>query len=390
MNWDANLYRLNLDDGHLLTRAKVGHHFAYGPQAAGDGFAVQGFDLNTAEGYHLYLLGKDGIPARRFALYGLPKRATGWAAGWMLLDRIDQFAVAPDGHWVAAAGDLGLAVWDRDGKPLWRQDWWQTMRQRIHLFAADSNTLVTLHEMTATAYRAADGAKLWQTTLARSGALQDGVASDDGRVLALCADTQGGRVYVLRDGKLANTLFTPADAMSLSPDGSQVAVTTANQLKWYATARGLEWTFTGDDTLRGPHIAPDGRRVAVGSELGSLYVLDPHGELLHERDLQSLPTTAWLPDGDLLAATWMGAVLRLDGKYAERWHTRLDPPDDEGPLDLCKPDLTPTTRIADWGNAAATAAALAPNLLKDARTEITAVAEPRPARCAPGVFRSSG
>ena len=309
MNWDANLYRLNLDDGHLLTRAKVGHHFAYGPQAAGDGFAVQGFDLNTAEGYHLYLLGKDGIPARRFALYGLPKRATGWAAGWMLLDRIDQFAVAPDGHWVAAAGDLGLAVWDRDGKPLWRQDWWQTMRQRIHLFAADSNTLVTLHEMTATAYRAADGAKLWQTTLARSGAATGWRRERRWPRAGDSADTQGGRVYVLRDGKLANTLFTPADAMSLSPDGSQVAVTTANQLKWYATARGLEWTFTGDDTLRGPHIAPDGRRVAVGSELGSLYVLDPHGELLHERR----PT---VPAHHGVAARRRSAGRHLDGRRA--------------------------------------------------------------------------
>jgi hypothetical protein len=386
MTWDANLYRVDVRDGRLIARSRLGHHFAYGPQAAGDSFAVQGFDLNTAEGYHLYLLGKDGTPSRRFALYGLPKRATAWAAGWMLLDRINQFAVAPDGHWVAASGDLGLAVWDRNGRELWRQNWWKTLRQRIHLFAADSNTLVTLHEMTATAYRAADGAKLWQITLARSGALQDGVASAGGRVLALRADTQGGRVYVLRDGKLANTLFTPADAMSLSPDGSQLAVTTANQLKWYATARGLEWTFTGDDTLRGPHIAPDGRRVAVGSELGSLYVLDSQGELLHERDQQALPTMAWLADGDLLVATWMGAVLRLDGKYAERWRTRLDPPAGNDPIDLRKPDQTPTTRIADWGNAAATTASLVPNLLKDARTEITAVAEPAPGQVRPWRF----
>ena len=75
-------------------------------------------------------------------------------------------------------------------------------------------------------------------------------------------------------------------------------------------------------------------------------------------------------------------MLRLDGKYAERWHTRLDPPDDEGPLDLCKPDLTPTTRIADWGNAAATAAALGAELI-----ERRSHRDHRGRRAAPGQVR---
>ncbi len=113
MNWDQNLYTLKTKDGSIERRDRIGNHFAYGPSACGNGFAVQGFDLNTPEGYHLYLLGLDGRPERRFALYGLPKRATFWFVGWMFSDRINNFAAAPNGAWVASAGDLGLAVWSR-------------------------------------------------------------------------------------------------------------------------------------------------------------------------------------------------------------------------------------------------------------------------------------
>ena len=171
MNWDQNLYALDPRDGQVKWRQRVGHHFAYDPRTFGEGVAVQGFDCNTPEGYHEYLVGRDGQIERRFALYGLPKRATSWATSTQLLDPINNFAVAPDGRWVAAAGDLGLAVWDRAGTRLWSQDWWKTTRQRVHLIAMDADTLVTLAGMTATACRAADGRQLWQLTLARTGTL---------------------------------------------------------------------------------------------------------------------------------------------------------------------------------------------------------------------------
>src|SRR5262249_28100228 len=74
MNWDHNLYAVDVATGKLRWRQRLGHYFAFSPQALTEGVAVQGFDLKSAEGYHHYLVGADGKPERRFALYGLPKR----------------------------------------------------------------------------------------------------------------------------------------------------------------------------------------------------------------------------------------------------------------------------------------------------------------------------
>jgi outer membrane protein assembly factor BamB len=381
MHWGDNLYGLDWETGRVLWQRRIGHHFAYGPEALAGAFAVQGFDFNTAEGYHLYLLGPDGTARRRFALYGLPHRATSWAAGAQLLDRINHFAAAPDGSWVAAAGDLGLAVWDKDGKLLWSQDWWRTTRKRTPLVAQDTETLVVLDGMTAAAYRAADGRRMWQLALVNTGALQEGVVSADRKTLALRADSDGGRIFIVRGGKLVNTLITPADAQALSSDGSRLAVTTGHQLKWYAADAGLEWSFTGDDVLRGPRISADGRRVAVGSELGSLYVLGAGGELEQHRDLGALPAVAWHPEGELLAACWNGKVLRI-GPWPHRhhdqveWRVYLPPGPALAPDQLLAADATPTTRRTAWGNAAARPAPLTPNLLKETRALVTAVCDP--------------
>src|SRR5262249_28234620 len=72
---------------------------------------------------------------------------------------------------------------------------------------------------------------------------------------------------------------------------------------------------------------------------------------------------AWLPDGDLLVGTWMGALCRLDGTYAERWRTQLRPAARDMRGKLLADDGAPTTRIAFRGNADEKPAALTPNLL---------------------------
>ncbi len=56
MNWDENLYALDLTSGAVRWRQRLGNHFAYAPQTTAQGFAVEAFDRTTAEGYHLYLL----------------------------------------------------------------------------------------------------------------------------------------------------------------------------------------------------------------------------------------------------------------------------------------------------------------------------------------------
>ena len=279
--------------------------------------------------------------------------------------------MAPNRAWVAAAGDLGLAVWNADGMLRWQQDWWHTTRKRVYLVAQDTTTLLTLDGLTLTAWDAATGAERWHCIPADTGALLGAEVSADHATLALRADTDNGRVFILRGGKVVNTLATPADALALSPDGTRLAVTTGHELRWYDTNGGLLWAFTGDDTLRGPRVSPDGKRVVVGSELGTLTVLDTAGAVLHSRDLNALPAAAWLPGGDLLVATWMGRVLRLDTAYAPRWQTRLTPTTRDIRPRLLTAEAVPTTRMTGWGNAEATPDNLTPNLLLDTRALLT-------------------
>src|SRR5262249_26089561 len=126
---------------------------------------------------------------------------------------------------------------------------------------------------------------------------------------------------------------------------------------------GLRWVLPADDTLHGPRFSADGKRLAVGSSLGSLYVMSVEGDLLLERDLGALPVPAFLPDGDLLVGTWMGTTCRLDAKYAERWRMRLTPEAKDVRGKILTDDGAPTTRIAFRGNAEEKPAALTPNLL---------------------------
>lgn len=382
MNWDHNLYAVDVATGELRWRQRAGHYFAFSPQALSTGLAVQGYDLKSAEGYHLYLVSGAGKLERRFALYGLPKRLPHrFSPGVFLGDRINNFAVPKDGSWVAAAGDLGLAAWARDGKLLWSVDWWKTGRQTAALAALGADTLLAAQGLTLMAYDVRTGRQRWQVRLAPAGEAVNVAASRDGKTCAVQAG-DGGRVYVVREGKVVMTVHGEATAknlrhlsgstphsslgitgIALSADGSLLAVTSGNLLKLYSVAVGLRWILPADDGLHSPRFSPDGKRIAVGSKLGSLYVLDAEGSVLLERDLGALPVPAWLPDGDLLVGTWMGTVCRLDGQYAQRWRTRLLPAARDMREKLLADDGAPTARIAFRGNAEATPAPLTPNLL---------------------------
>jgi outer membrane protein assembly factor BamB len=269
MNWDHNLYAVRVSDGDVRWRQRAGDYFAFEPQAIRGGFAVQGFDFEEAEGYHLYVGDLRGRLERRFALYGLPKRLPHRFVPGILRDRINSFAVPEDGSWVASAGDLGLAVWARDGRLLWSQDWWKSERHTARLAALGKDALLAVEGMKATVYQAASGKPLWSVELARAGEVTDirvGAAlrgrlkegsavgaplrgrpkegshiglplQDDGRTIALLATTDGGRVFILREGKLVGALPTAANDACLSSDGSRVAIVKTNQLKLYSTAQ---------------------------------------------------------------------------------------------------------------------------------------------------------
>src|SRR5262249_29741999 len=185
--------------------------------------------------------------------------------------------------------------------------------------------------------------------------------STDGKTCA--AQASDGRIYVVRQGKVLATVAGNAtvknlrhvghsggnrafgvNGVALSPDGSLVAVAAGNHLKLHSVTGGLRWILPADDTLHGPRFSADGKRLAVGSSLGSLYVMSVEGDLLLERDLGALPVPAFLPDGDLLVGTWMGTLCRLDAKYAERWRTRLTPEATDVRGKLLADDGAPTTR----------------------------------------------
>src|SRR5208283_304231 len=196
--------------------------------------------------------------------------------------------------------------------------------------------------------------------LATTGTLQGLAASVDGRTIVARATAQSGRVFVVRDGKLIGTLPTAADAAVLSPDGTQVAVTTGRQLKSYAADGRLQWVFRGDDTLRYPRVSVDGKRLAVGSELGTLYVFEGATGGVRTHDLGALAVAAWLPDGDLVAATWIGTVCRLGPQGQEKWRVRLAT---ESRAEPAPTGAVATTRATFWSNAEAVSLPLTPNLI---------------------------
>lgn len=309
----------------------------------------------------------------------MPKRATTWDTGLYPADRIDQFAASPAGDWVASSGDLGVVVWDRDGRRRWSVDGWKTGERHITLLAAlDRETLVGVDSTTVTAYDARHGSRRWTIRLAATGhALGAVVGAPASKMLAVRTDTDGGQVFLIRDGKLLAAVPSPADDLALSPDGERLAVTTGTSLKWYSNSGALIWSFTGDDVLRRPTISVDGQRIAVGSELGTLYVLSASGQIFWEHDCQALPVAHWLDGGDLLVGSWMGHVQRFDDGYREIWHTHLSPTTRDIRPALLAKDATPTTRVESWGNAAPTAAPLVPNLLTETHALIHATMNDR-------------
>ena len=365
MNWDHNLYAVDLKTGKTKWRQRVGHYFAFSPKALTNGIAVEGFDFESAAGYHLYLVGNKGQAQRRFALYGLPGRLPHRFVPGILRDRLNNFAVPPNGRWVAAAGDLGLVVWSRTGKQLWRRDFFGKKKRHTAKLAAIGNDLLLVAEgVKITARSAADGKPRWRLKLAESGEVLRVRTSKDGRTIALLATSLNGRVFILRRGKLLRAFPTPGSDLTLASDGSRLLVVHGNQLKCYSITDGLQWTFAGDDRLRSPSFAGDDMRIVTASDIGTVYVLDRTGSVLWEKDMRARAVPRWLADGGLVLGTWAGVVCRLDKDYKARWRIQLRPSKTDMRDKLLAPDGAPTTRVTAWSNAARRPLPMTPNLLR--------------------------
>ena len=168
----------------------------------------------------------------------------------MINDHINNFALAPDGEWIAGAGDLALAVWSADGTPLWSQDWSATSRTVPRILTLGSDQLLVANGMTLTAYQGRTGKSIWEVTLDPTGEILGLHASADGHTILARASTLSGRVFVVRDGKLIATLPTAADEALLALGSTQVALTSASELKLYTIEGNLQSVYHADSTLR--------------------------------------------------------------------------------------------------------------------------------------------
>ncbi|MGA2032768.1 MAG: PQQ-binding-like beta-propeller repeat protein [Thermoguttaceae bacterium] len=372
MNWDHNLYAVDVDTGKVRWRQRAGHYFAFEPTALGSGVAVQGFDMKSAEGYHLYLVGAEGRLQRRFALDGLPKRLPHRFVPALVRDHINSFAVGDGGKWVASAGDLGVVVWSAEGRVLWQQDWSLGRRHSGKVLVLDAATVLVIEGTRATAYGASDGKQKWQQPVGRSGEIRIARTSADAKTCVLYNIADGGKMFVLRDGKIVRVIPTAAEDLGLSADGALIAVVTEDLLKLYAVADGLQWVFHGDDLLHFPRFSGDGR-LAATSNLGTVYVTDLEGRVLLEKDMKALAVPAWLADGSLLLATWEGTMCRLEKSYAPQWQTRLTPEASDMRGKILADDGAPTTAVAGWGNAAPQSVNLSGNLLAKTKPMIRLV-----------------
>ncbi len=385
MNWDNNVLAIDTMTGALRWSKRLGQYFAFAPVGLDNGFAVQGFHFTAAEGYRLYLGDADGHVTRAFGLYGNVKRLPFRFVPAMVLEKSESFAVPRDGAWVATAGDLGIALWNADGKLLWQQDWsaklhngpvlrgvtniFKSAQETPKVWALNTETLLVSYGATLTAYEAQTGKAQWTCDV--DGAISEVKFTGDGRTLALATLANNlTSITIVRAGKVLTTIPASPAMFELAPDGSAVVVTEANQVRWYSVANGLQWTLPCDEVVRMPRLSPDGRRVAACSMTGMLYVADRDGKLLLQRDLGAFAVPAWLPNGDLLLATWQGRVLRLDAQYAERWNVLVQPPVHEVRGSELAEDGVPVVKVASAGNAAPVPAPLTPNLLSLTPTSI--------------------
>ncbi len=356
MQWGNNLYALDLAGGGMKWLKQVGQYWALGAQRFGAGVAVGGFDFSTAEGYHLYTVGPDGAASRRFAVYGLPTETPALftitvAPNYPTLG----FQAGQNGTWVAASGDLGVAVWAADGKKLWSLDaYTDGTRHTPSRLAVAGDVLLVIDGLRVRAFDAPTGRALWNLTLAVDGEVTQAKATPDGKTIALLTTVDGGRVFLLRDGKFADAVPVKGSEFDISSAGTTLAVTEGNALKVVQTNGGLLWSCTLDGPLHFPTFNADGTRLAVCSEVGTLLVTDRAGADRRTLDLGSVTQTAWLPGGDLLAASWLGTVTRYDGTtLVPRWSALLQPGGQEvSAAHLLAADATPTTRMTGWSNAA--------------------------------------
>ncbi len=321
-NHDGNVYALDITNGQTRWIRQVGDYFAYEPTVVGNNLAIQRFDFTSASGYHLQRLDHNGNEAGSLAANNVTGRQIHWAYPAKLYATANRFASSPDGTWYATTGNLGLSVLNRDGSQRWSKDWRNNSTPPQQAIAAmGTNTLVIGQDMALTAHDAHNGDVLWSLELPGSGRVEQVIVSGDQQTLAVRTSAGRGMIFIINQGKVVREITSGGNAIALSHDGNSIAITLGYQLHQHTLEQGLRWVFHGDDNLLTPTVCPQTGRIAVGSSLGTLYVFDADGNTLLEQDVEAAPIVQWLPNGDLMYATWNGRVVRLNLETGPVWET---------------------------------------------------------------------
>ena len=371
MNWDHNLYAVNLSTGAINWRQRAGQYFTFAPLATSNaGFAVQGFNFGTAEGYGEYLLSSTGALNMRFQSYGIANRDFTWLLTTPTeTDPTCNFTASPDGSWVATVGNLGLAVWNSNGTLRWSQSWSDGHVGRV--LALSTTALLVTNGLVVTSYNASTGAQNWQVTLdTNAGVVSQAVVSSDGSTVAVLTTDQGGETFVLSTalGTVTATFPGAAQDLGIASNGSLVAVTSTNQLQLYSVTNGLQWIYQADSYVHFPRFNASNTDLVCCSELGTVDVFNTSGSKLFEQDMGALCAAAWVGSGsyagDLILASWEGAVYHLTaGTFVQQWSTLLQPTTTDMRYSLLNGDGAPVTKMTSWSNALAANYPIAPNLL---------------------------
>ncbi len=171
-----------------------------------------------------------------------------------------------------------------------------------------------------------------------------------GNLAYLGGAEQARVVYVDRDGQATPLFDQTADYryMNLSPDGRSLAMTIRGNLGWdvwvYELDRGTRSRLTAEGVAYFPMWHPDGERITVTSNDGTMFVKAADGSGEPERvDLDRRPYgPSWAPDGQTLV---FNAVDSTTGNYdIKTWRDGVVTPVVAGPLNKSSPRFSPDGR----------------------------------------------
>ena len=398
-NLDQNLLGIDATTGTVAWRTRLGHYWSYAPTVSADSdtFLAQGFDLNNANGMQLYagIDPKTGTPTHRYSLPAYPDRGASWAWAWGLGEPY-HYAFAAGNGWAAASGDLAIAAWDsQTGAALWSKPWYNTTRQYLFIMAMGPDKLIIVepNSLNVSAVTGKTGTPIWTVQPTLSGTLLGAVASADGSTLAVWGTTG---LFVIRNGNVTHTIGIAAAAVSISADGMLLASTSngidkmAKNLQVFAIGDRwhMLWSYHAMEVVRNPEFSANGKLLAFGTDIGQVYVADVQsGAIVWEDDLGSSCSFTFLPDGALVAASWMGRVAVYEPlTYATRWSVVVQSTSTDLPTTFLRPDPTPKTFQLSGLNNAGTAMWTTPNMLNHTQTVVSAVVPPKESAASPWNF----